>query len=405
MNPLLLSGFANSIYVEKSKLIIYNKLKKEKLEFYPHQIPHDSIIIDGHTGNITFDALRWLMKHDINVTILNWNGNMLGVILPKEPKNGKLKIMQYQAYLNSSKRLTIASQLVSHKIAHTYNLLNELARYYDGITIAEVQKVFVRERSNFEDSSQSINNLLNYEGRIAAYYWSILAIIFKELQADFHFVKRGNRSYSWNTNASDEVNALLNYGYGILESEIRKDNNSIGLDSTIGFLHELAQAKTPLVYDIQELFRWLVDLSVLQILEEKKLKKSDFIVTENYNLRLKPQTAKMLIEKISLNFNRTSSYKAKNHTYENILFDNVQQLANFIVGKRRDLHFNIPEFRIPRVDSLELQKGIAAMSHSERKRLDINKSTLWYQKRQLKAGKKLKLYTKSISKLTDISTS
>jgi hypothetical protein len=33
--------------------------------------------------------------------------------------------------------------------------------------------------------------------------------------------------------------------------------------------------KTPLVYDIQELFRWLVDLSVLLLLEEKKLKKYD----------------------------------------------------------------------------------------------------------------------------------
>jgi hypothetical protein len=33
--------------------------------------------------------------------------------------------------------------------------------------------------------------------------------------------------------------------------------------------------KTPLVYDIQELFRWLVDVSVLLLLEEKKLKKYD----------------------------------------------------------------------------------------------------------------------------------
>jgi CRISPR-associated protein Cas1 len=56
--------------------------------------------------------------------------------------------------------------------------------------------------------------------------------------------------------------------------------------ATVGFLHELAQAKTSLVYDIQELFRWLVDLSALQILEAKKLKKSDFMITENYHLRL-----------------------------------------------------------------------------------------------------------------------
>jgi CRISP-associated protein Cas1 len=40
------------------------------------------------------------------------------------------------------------------------------------------------------------------------------------------------------------------------------------------------RAKTPLVYDIQELFRWIVDLSVLQMHEGKKLKKSDLIVKE-----------------------------------------------------------------------------------------------------------------------------
>jgi CRISP-associated protein Cas1 len=74
-------------------------------------------------------------------------------------------------------------------------------------------------------------------------------------------------------------------------------------------------SKTPLVYDIQELFRWLVDLSVLQILEEKKLKKFDFIVTENYHIRLNPATAKILIERISLNFNKTVFYMKKNHTY------------------------------------------------------------------------------------------
>ena len=58
----------------------------------------------------------------------------------------------------------------------------------------------------------------------------------------------------------------------ILESEIRKAVNSVGLDYSIGFLHELNQSRTSLVYDIQELFRWLIDISVIQLLEEKNLK-------------------------------------------------------------------------------------------------------------------------------------
>lgn len=399
MNPLLISGFGTSIYVDKRRLVIYNKPKEGRLEFYPHQIDHDSIVIDGHTGSVTFDAIRWLMKHDINLTILNWNGNLLGATLPKEPKNGKLRITQYQTYLDSKKRFAIASKIVQEKITHTQNMLAELARYYSEVNMQDLQRTFNAEKANFANGLQSINTLLNYEGRIATFYWGILAKIFNKLHPDFHFVKRGSKSYSWNMNASDEVNALLNYGYAILESEIRKDINAVGLDPTVGFLHELANSKTPLVYDLQELFRWLVDLSVLQLLEEKKLKKADFIVTENYHLRLRPATAKMLIERISLNFNRSAKYKAKNHTYQNILLDNVQQLANFVIGKQREaLQFNIPAIRIQRNDSLDLQQRILAMSPTERRQRGINKSTLWYQKKRLAEGKSIKVNDKVLSR-------
>ena len=60
-------------------------------------------------------------------------------------------------------------------------------------------------------------------------------------------------------NASDPINALL-------ESVVRKYLNTIGLDPSIGFMYETAKSKTPLVYDIQELFRWVSDLSVIQLL-------------------------------------------------------------------------------------------------------------------------------------------
>ncbi|MGC8689814.1 MAG: CRISPR-associated endonuclease Cas1, partial [Thermoplasmata archaeon] len=53
------------------------------------------------------------------------------------------------------------------------------------------------------------------EGRIASAYWSELSKIFNSLAKDFHFETRKNLSYSWNMNASDPINALLNYGYAI----------------------------------------------------------------------------------------------------------------------------------------------------------------------------------------------
>ncbi|MGI0012623.1 MAG: CRISPR-associated endonuclease Cas1 [Nitrososphaera sp.] len=405
MNPLLVSGFGISIHVNRRKLVVHDRLKDEKLEFYPHQIDHDSVIVDGHSGNITFEAIRWLMKHGINVALLNWNGSLLGAILPKEPKSGKLRVNQYSKYLDGRSRYAIADELVNQKIEHTLNLLRELSRYYPEIDVAKVEKIFEIEKRNSSLSKKTVSNLMNYEGRIATFYWDCLTKVFNRLYPNFHFKSRKNKSYSWNMNASDEVNALLNYGYAILESEVRRAINAVGLDPSVGFLHELAESKEPLVYDIQELFRWLIDLSVIQLLEEKKLKKPDFIVTENYHIRLKESTAKALIEKITISFNKKVSYKRnRSYSYQSILFDSVQQLANFIIEKNKNVQtlFFIPKFNIERSDAFALRQKILEMSPAERKKVGINKSTIWYMKKNIEAGKSIKIYDKVYQQLSPL---
>jgi hypothetical protein len=69
--------------------------------------------------------------------------------------------------------------------------------------------------------------------------------------------------------------------------------------------------------------------------------------------------------------------------YQNILLDNIQQLANFVLGKRKEFQFVIPAIKIQRADLLEIRQKILTMTATERKRLGINKSTLWYQMRQI----------------------
>jgi CRISPR-associated protein Cas1 len=387
MNPLLITGFGTDISVNKRRLIIDNKLENIHYEFYPHQIPHDTVILDGHTGSISFEAMRWLVKHNISITMLNWDGNLLSVTLPKEPASSNLKIKQYEAYSDSNKKRIIAEAIVNEKVMHSLNLLNELSAYYP-----EIKPNAVKERVMVE-------SVLTYEGNMAIAYWHEIGKVFNKLYPDFRFTDRNGRKHSWNMNASDEINALLNYGYSILESEIRKDINAVGFDSSIGFLHELKDGRSSLVYDIQELYRWLVDLSVIQLLEEKKLKKFDFIVTENYNIRLRANTAKALIEKIRLNFNSRVLYNGKYYSYQNILYENVRILANYIIGKSGKLQFNIPQLNIKREDRIELRDRIASLTAEDRKRLGLNKSTLWYMQKKIKEGKKIKVYGKVMGKM------
>ncbi len=143
----------------------------------------------------------------------------------------------------------------------------------------------------------------------------------------------------------------------------------------------------------------IIDLSVIRLLEDKKLKKSDFIVTENYHIRLKEHTAKALIEKIKLNMNVKVVFKGRNATYQTILFRNVKALATFILGKSETLAFEVPTSIINRNDTIDNKQRFVTGTPDERKRLGINKSTLWYKKKKLAEGKTVKIYGKVLSKL------
>ena len=347
--------------------------------------------------------MRWLMKHDIQLTLLNWNGNLLATTLPEGPKSGRLRIKQYQKYQDEKTRYKIAQKIVKSKVESSFNLLKELTNFYD-LDITKTEKTIQKEGQMFTqtldtEKTASFSNLMMYEGRIATVYFTNLGTVFAKIAPKLPFSARADKENNRNYNAADEINALLNYGYAILESEIRKAVNASGLDYSIGFLHEIFQGKTPLVYDIQELFRWLVDYSIIELLEEYTPNKSDFIITENYHIRLKENIAKLLIEKIRINFNRKAPYKGKNYTYQNILYDNVQQLANFVLDKRKDIEFVIPRLEINRKDTISLKEKILSMSPEDRKKLGINKSTLWYMKNNIEKGKRIKIYRKTSEKI------
>jgi CRISPR-associated protein Cas1 len=114
------------------------------------------------------------------------------------------------------------------------------------------------------------------EGRVARRYWEAFGKVLPE-----HLDFQGRMTSSHQNNASDPVNLALNYGYGFLEGEVRKAINSVGLEPSVGFLHDFSdyQTKQSLVYDLQEPFRWLSDISVIHAFESEALQLSDFYFT------------------------------------------------------------------------------------------------------------------------------
>ena len=83
------------------------------------------------------------------------------------------------------------------------------------------------------------------------------------------------------------------------------------------------------------------------------------------------------------------------------MYDHVSQLAQYIADKKKTIEFVVPKLEINRDDNLLLREKILSMSPEERKKLGINKSTLWYLKKNIKSKDKIKIYDKILEKMKD----
>jgi len=138
----------------------------------------------------------------------------------------------------------------------------------------------------------------------------------------------------------------------------------------------MAQGSAALVYDIQEPFRWLVDVAVITGLEKKVFDKKDFIRTENYNIRIRPNGVEKLVREVVEQFSTKVPYQKVSCEWNYVIFLKSKELAHHITGKRESIDFSVPKPYLRREDSLELRQKILNMSYSEWKNRGYSKGTL-----------------------------
>jgi CRISPR-associated protein Cas1 len=394
MRPLLLHGFGTSVRVNGRTLEIDWRSEGRKESYHPQQLPFDSVVVDSMTGSVSFEALRFLAIHDVPVTLLRWNGSVLSTILPRGPSNGDLRVAQVSAYSDTERRLKIAREFIREKVSKTLSLAEELSRTFP----VDVEPI--RAESDGAQG-ESLKDLMLYESRVAQAHWKEYAKAVESLWPKSGFGSRRSAQRSWNNSAADPTNALLNYGYSLLESACRAAIVSVGLLPEIGFLHEVAPSKFPLAYDLQEPFRWLVDLSVIEVVRDGKLdRKRDFIVTENYHVRLRPSAAKALIERFSANLNRKVSVRGRSFAFETLIEEMARRLARHLPAANGRLSLCYP-FAISESGHVDgsLKARIAAMGYAEGRALGISKAGLFAMKRRAADGKPLRLYGKVVRRL------
>ena len=88
---------------------------------------------------------------------------------------------------------------------------------------------------------------------------------------------------------------MLNYAYAVLESQVRIQLVSDGLDPTLGIMHETREGSSAFVFDIMEPERPKVDRSVLDFVKANTLHPGDFTIRKDGVCRLNPEMAKVIV--------------------------------------------------------------------------------------------------------------
>lgn len=111
------------------------------------------------------------------------------------------------------------------------------------------------------------DKLRGIEGNISRSYFEVISFI---LPTKWKFENRSQHP------AKDKFNAVLNYAYGIGYSTIEKIIILSGLDPTSGFFHSDSYGKPVLSYDLIEIFRPLIDKSIIPLFTKNKAKDTWF---------------------------------------------------------------------------------------------------------------------------------
>lgn len=124
-------------------------------------------------------------------------------------------------------------------------------------------------------------------------------------------------------------------------------------------------SKNSLAYDLQEPFRFLVDLAVINLIETNGIDKKDFIRTESYSLRLRPSGTQKLTEAVNSCFNARVSYQGKMSMWSYVMFLKARELAQYLVGKRQEIDFVKPHYATKRQDTNDIRQKILSISYSD----------------------------------------
>ena len=248
--------------------------KGDRLEItQPDELPElypvneiGQVVLHGF-AQITTQALGFCSQKEIGVHWLTYGGRYLGA-WSSGAGSVQRRIRQYKALTDSDFCLSLARRLaearVRSQLSHLLRASRDAGRGRIEAVIEAI--VIIRRLLGPMSRARSIHSLRGYEGGIGAQYFKVLPYIITDEAGDAMKPDGRNRRPP-----RDRANALLSFGYSLLQRDVLNAILIVGLDPSLGFYHQPRSQAHPLALDLMELFRVpLVDLPVVASINRKQ---------------------------------------------------------------------------------------------------------------------------------------
>jgi CRISP-associated protein Cas1 len=297
----------------------------------------ESVTIVSRGVSISAEAIRACTERGIPIHFLSGRGSpyaslysagLTGTVLTR-----RAQLMAY----HDSRAIQLAAAWAGGKIENQANLLLYSAKYrkekepdlYQELRLLALEiRDHVAELDGWRQTAVHDQNhieevrgqLFSIEGRAAHKYWQGIRLL---LPDDLGWPGRRGRG------AKDPFNSALNYGYGILYSQVERSLVLAGLDPYGGYVHVDRPGKPSLVLDFIEPFRApVVDRTMLGLANNR------VAIDQDERGQLTEKTRRQLAEKILQRLDSGVKYDGKRYPLRTIIQMQARRLATFVRGER-----------------------------------------------------------------------
>ncbi len=298
-----------SLRVQNGSLVIRDGLTHYPQEQASHRffrgdlsLPPRIVLIDG-SGTLSFDVLTWLSEQGVALVRIDWSGNVASVLSGQGYGADRAKVQwQVETRADNLRRMALSVDLIRRKVANSIDTLETVLP-----DSAARDRSCTGLRSDLEILTQNpptdIQVLRGIEGRASATYFSAWQGVPLQWRATVRHpipdawtvigtrsaIRAGNAK---NRRASHPLNAMLNYAYAILQSQLQIELLGEGYDPTIGVMHHGSQGSPAFVFDLMEPSRPIVDAAILGFVLQTTLSGADFTLRSDGVCRVGAQLAR-----------------------------------------------------------------------------------------------------------------